>query len=100
SRGERRCADIGATTGRSHPPQRASVPTRATWIKLPRSWSCSSSTGGRPLTTKQRLLPRPQLGHEAPPDGINGQVEAFEDNGTQQDRVPHDEGTHVKGAPQ
>ena len=49
---------------------------------------------------KQRLLPGPQVRHEALPDGSHGEVEAFEDDGAQQDRVAHDEGTERIGAPQ
>ena len=49
---------------------------------------------------KQRLLPGPQVRHEVLPDGSHGEVEAFEDDGTQQDRVAHDEGTERIGAPQ
>jgi hypothetical protein len=54
---------------------------------------------GRALGAKHRVIPGPEVGQEALPDGIDGEVEAFEDKGAQQDGLAHDQGTHVKGAP-
>ena len=49
---------------------------------------------------KQRLLPGPQLGHETLPHRVHSEVEAFEDDGAQQDRVAHDEGAQRIRAPE
>ena len=78
------------TMPRMSPNRKALVPGMVVSPLQPLAWLSAA---------KQRLLPGPQVRHEALPDGNHGEVEAFEGDGAQQDRVAHDEGTERIGAP-
>jgi hypothetical protein len=54
---------------------------------------------GWALRAEHWALPRPQIGHECAPSAVHSEVEAFEDNGAEQDRLSHDDRTDLKGPP-
>src|SRR5262245_27668317 len=69
----------------------AQLTRRVEFGKLGHGWALGSKHG---------LFPGALIRHELPPDTVHSEIEAFEHDGPEQDRLAHDDRTDLKGPPQ